>query len=64
MKAIFEVEFDPHVMANEDDVNEIGGWTETMQWLYLNNGFGIFDEEIKLVKVEERDDERIKELKR
>ena len=53
MKAIFEVEFDPHLMANEDDVNEIGGWTETMQWLYLNNGFSIFDEEIKLVKVEE-----------
>ena len=57
MKAIFEVEFDPNVMADEDQVNEIGGWTETMQWLYLNNGFEIFDEEIKLVRVKERDDE-------
>ena len=56
MKAIFEVEFDPNVMADEDEVNEIGGWTETMQWLYLNNGLGIFDKELKLVRVEERDE--------
>lgn len=57
MKAIFEVEFNPDVMADDDEVNEIGGWTETMQWLYLNNGFGIFDKELKLVRVEERDDD-------
>lgn len=54
MKAIFEAEFDPNIMADEDQVNEIGGWTETMQWLYLENGLGIFDKELKLVRVEER----------
>ena len=56
MKAIFEVEFDPNIMADEDEVNAVGGWTEMMQWLYLNEGFGIFDEDIKLVRVEEQSD--------
>ena len=57
MKAIFEVEFDPNIMADEDEVNAVGGWTEMMQWLYLNEGLGIFDEELKLVRVEESQNE-------
>ena len=53
MKAIFEVEFDPKFMADESDVAEHGGWLETMQYLYNENDMGIFDNELKLVRVED-----------
>lgn len=53
MKAIFEVEFDPETMEDEDQVKEMGGWLAMMQWLYGEEGFGIFENEVKLIEVKD-----------
>lgn len=53
MKAIFEVEFDPDIMADDVSVEEIGGWLAMMQWLYTEEGFGIFENEVKLIEVKD-----------
>jgi len=51
MKAIFEVEFDPEIMADQEQVDEIGGWLAMMQYLYTENDLGIFDNDLKLIEV-------------
>ena len=53
MKAIFEVEFDPDIMADDVSVEEIGGWLAMMQWLYEQEGLGIFENELKLIEVKD-----------
>lgn len=56
MKAIFEVEFDPEIMADQEQVDEIGGWLAMMQYLYTENDLGIFDKDLKLIEV--RDEQK------
>ena len=53
MKAIFEVEFNPDFMADQEQVDEIGGWLRMMQWLYEENDMGIFTDRPKLIAVED-----------
>lgn len=53
MKAIFEVEFNPELMADDADVNAHGGWLKTMQWLFREEGLGIFENDLKLIEVKE-----------
>lgn len=53
MKAIFEVEFDPELMADDISVEEMGGWLAMMQYLYTENDLGIFDNDLKLVEVKD-----------
>lgn len=57
MKAIFEVEFDPEIMADDISVEEIGGWLAMMQWLYEQEGLGIFENELKLIEVKDSKEE-------
>lgn len=57
MKAIFEVEFDPEIMADDISVDEIGGWLAMMQWLYEQEGLGIFENELKLTEVKDSKEE-------
>jgi len=53
MKAIFEVEFDEEFMISEEDLKEYfnGDFLKFMQELFKEEGFGIFDNEIKLVDI-------------
>lgn len=53
MKAIFEVEFDPEIMADQEQVDTMGGWLAMMQYLYTENDLGIFDNDLKLVEVKD-----------
>lgn len=53
MKAIFEVEFDPSFMADQEQVDEMGGWFAMMQYLYTENDLGIFENDLKLVEVKD-----------
>ena len=57
MKAIFEVEFDHEIMADDISVEEIGGWLAMMQWLYEQEGLGIFENELKLIEVKDSKEE-------
>lgn len=52
-KAILEVEFDPKMMADEDDVVESfeGSWFKLIEYLLKEEGLGIFEQDIKLVDV-------------
>lgn len=54
MKAIFELEFESDDMWDEESVNTKmdGDWLKAMRWLYKEEGFGIFGEEPKLVRVD------------
>lgn len=52
MKAYLEVEFDPKMMADDADVAEHGGWLETMQYLYTEEGLGIFEDLPKLIAID------------
>lgn len=53
MKAVFEVEFDKEFMISEEDLKECfnGDFLKFMQELFKEEGFGIFDKEIKLVDI-------------
>lgn len=53
MKAVFEVEFDEENMISEEDLKECfdGDLLKFMQELFKEEGFGIFDSEIKLVGI-------------
>lgn len=53
MKAVFEVEFDKESMISEEDLKECfdGDFLKFMQELFKEEGFGIFDKEIKLVDI-------------
>lgn len=53
MKAVFEVEFDKEFMISEEDLKECfdGDFLKFMQVLFKEEGFGIFDSEIKLVDI-------------
>ena len=53
MKAVFEVEFDKEFMISEEDLKECfdGDLLKFMQELFKEEGFGIFDSEIKLVDI-------------
>lgn len=55
MKAIFEVEFDPEFMVDQEILDEDygGDWLAFMQELYAEEDLGIFSEELKLVGVKE-----------
>lgn len=55
MKAIFEVEFDPKLMADDESVKEMGGWLEMMKWLIKENSvLDIVDiDETNLIRIEE-----------
>lgn len=55
MKAVFEVEFDKESMISEEDLKECfdGDFLKFMQELFKEEGFGIFDKEIKLVDISE-----------
>lgn len=55
MKAIFEVEFDEEFMISDEDLKEYfdGNLLKFMQALFKEEGFGIFDREIKLVDIKE-----------
>lgn len=56
MKAVFEVEFDKEFMISEEDLKECfdGDFLKFMQVLFKEEGFGIFDSEIKLVDILEK----------
>lgn len=53
MTAVLEVKFNPDTMWDEDDLNrQFGGsWLKGMQWLYTDEGLGIFNERIRLVGI-------------
>lgn len=55
MKAIFEVEFDPMTMIDQQEMEDDfeGSWLNFMTWLYVENGMGIFDEDPILIEVKE-----------
>lgn len=55
MKAVFEVEFNEEDMISEEDLKEYfdGNLLRFMQELFKEEGFGIFDKEIKLVDIKE-----------
>lgn len=56
MKAVFEVEFDKDFMISEEDLKETfdGDFLKFMQELFKEEGFGIFDSDIKLVDILEK----------
>lgn len=51
--AVLQVEFDPDIMISEEDLKEYwnNNWVEFMQELFKDESIGIFDEEIKLVDI-------------
>lgn len=53
--AVLEVMFDPDIMFDEVTLeNEFGGdWLKAMQWLYGEEGTGVFYETPKLVEIKE-----------
>lgn len=52
--AVLEIEFNPDEMWDEEDaIREHGSYFEAMQWLYDQEGLGMFDEEIKLVDIKD-----------
>lgn len=59
MKAVFEVEFDENFMISDEDLKECfdGDFLKFMQELFKEEGFGIFDEEIKLVDIIDKEQE-------
>jgi len=54
MKAIFEVEFDPEQMVDEDTLDKDfdGDWFKFMKWLYDSEDMGIFDKRPELVEID------------
>lgn len=53
--AVFEVDFDPDMMWDEDSaVKEHGSYLKAMQWLFEQDGMGIFVEEPRLVDIKDR----------
>lgn len=59
--AVFEVAFDPDMMISEDDLQSEynGDWLRLMQWLYGNEGMGIFEDIPVLVAVKESEGVRM-----
>ena len=57
MKAVFEVKFDKEFMISEENLKECfdGDFLKFMQELFKEEGFGIFDNEIKLVDILEEE---------
>lgn len=57
--AVLQVEFDPDIMISEEDLKEYwnNNWVEFMQELFKDESIGIFDEEIKLVDILDKDQE-------
>ena len=55
MKAILEVEFDKDMMIDQESLDQDfgGDWLKFMQWMFKEDGIGIFEEEIKLIEVRE-----------
>lgn len=53
MKAVFEVEFNPDFMADEEQVERLGGWFNMIEWLYKEERLGIFENELELIEVKE-----------
>lgn len=53
MKAIFEIDFDMEMMFDKESLEEDfdGDYTAAMQWLFKEEGFGIFDKELRLTKI-------------
>lgn len=51
--AVLQVEFDPDIMISEEDLKEFwnNNWVEFMQELFKDESIGLFDEEIKLVDI-------------
>lgn len=55
MTAVFEVDFDPEMMwDHESAIKEHGSYLKAMQWLFENDGMGIFDQEPRLVDIKEQ----------
>lgn len=57
--AVLQVEFDPDIMISEEDLKEYwnNNWVEFMQVLFEDESIGLFDEEIKLVDVLDKEQE-------
>lgn len=57
--AVLQVEFDPDIMISEEDLKEYwnNNWVEFMQELFKDESIGIFDEEIKLVDILDKEQE-------
>ena len=55
MKAIFEVEFDHKLMCSPEDLTREyeGSWFKCIQYLFSEEGMGMFENDLKLIKVEE-----------
>lgn len=55
MKAIFQVEFDPSTMFDQETIdNEFGGsWLTAMKWLYEADSYGLFENELELIEIKE-----------
>jgi len=53
MKAIFEVEFDPDFMIDDESLQQDfgGDWNKCIAEMYKDEGLGAFDE-LKFVRVE------------
>ena len=53
MKAIFEVEFNPDDMCDPLTLKEFysNSWLECMKYLFKEDGIGIFENDLKLIKV-------------
>lgn len=57
--AVLQVEFDPDIMISEEDLKKFwnNNWVEFMQELFKDESIGIFDEEIKLVDILDKEQE-------
>lgn len=57
--AVLQVEFDPDIMISEEDLKEYwnNNWVEFMQELFKDESIGMFDEEIKLVDILDKEQE-------
>lgn len=57
--AVLQVEFDSDIMISEEDLKEYwnNNWVEFMQELFKDESIGIFDEEIKLVDILDKEQE-------
>lgn len=57
--AVLQVEFDPDIMISEEDLKKCwnNNWVKFMQELFKDESIGIFDEEIKLVDILDKEQE-------
>jgi len=51
--ATFQVKFDPEMMCDKDELKKTfgGSWDKVIEWLYKEEGIGIFNEDLEFTGV-------------